>query len=170
MTHQIIIIFASDNDTIATLLHETTQKNRISRCATAYFRLKVGRKCAAPVSLFFCRNFMALQEHYRRRILSSTQGFICWMLWKIFKIFIKLGKMVNIIDFFWQSFVWIDFSKTCLCWFFKRKKYFFWIIYLFDLFQDKEYNFQINVGDIDTRGKRQTDQRSQLMDNLINVS
>lgn len=38
------------------------------------------------------------------------------------------------------------------------------------MFQDGEYNFQVQVGGNDIRGKRQTDQRSQLFDNIFNVS
>ncbi|KAJ3662454.1 hypothetical protein Zmor_006802 [Zophobas morio] len=36
--------------------------------------------------------------------------------------------------------------------------------------QDNEYNFQVQVGGSDVRGKRQTDQRSRFIDNLFNVS
>ncbi|EFA01683.2 uncharacterized protein LOC103312721 isoform X2 [Tribolium castaneum] len=33
--------------------------------------------------------------------------------------------------------------------------------------QDSEYNFQVQVGNSDVRGKRQTDQRSPLIDNIF---
>ncbi|XP_063903114.1 uncharacterized protein LOC135122685 isoform X1 [Zophobas morio] len=35
--------------------------------------------------------------------------------------------------------------------------------------QDNEYNFQVQVGGSDVRGKRQTDQRSRFIDNLFNI-
>jgi hypothetical protein len=36
--------------------------------------------------------------------------------------------------------------------------------------QDNEYSFQVQVGETDVRGKRQTDQRAQFIDSLFNVS
>ncbi|KYB28038.1 uncharacterized protein LOC103312721 isoform X1 [Tribolium castaneum] len=35
--------------------------------------------------------------------------------------------------------------------------------------QDSEYNFQVQVGNSDVRGKRQTDQRSPLIDNIFSI-
>jgi hypothetical protein len=34
--------------------------------------------------------------------------------------------------------------------------------------QDNEYSFQVQVGETDVRGKRQTDQRAQFIDSLFN--
>jgi hypothetical protein len=35
--------------------------------------------------------------------------------------------------------------------------------------QDNEYSFQVQVGETDVRGKRQTDQRAQFIDSLFNI-